>query len=107
MSTFTPGPWEPNGFAIEAPQPKGCFVIAHCYHDNDEFVDQGIDEATAEANARLIAAAPKMLAALKAVHPFLEELELTDYNLTEEEDPVVAPVLAMVEDAIERAEGRR
>jgi hypothetical protein len=63
----TPGPWVSNGFAIE--QENGpAFVIAHIEHDGDpDWPDQGIDESTAEANARLIAAAPDMLAALKAL----------------------------------------
>jgi hypothetical protein len=57
----TAGPWMTNGTAIETVV-EPSYVIASVYEG--DAVD--IDSATADANARVIAAAPDLLAALKA-----------------------------------------
>ena len=70
MGEYTPGPWR---LEVEAD-------ALHVYSPREEilhFSDAGWDEftrATYEANARLIAAAPDLLAALEAV------LRTTDIN---------------------------
>lgn len=56
----------------------------------------------AEANARLIAAAPDMLAALKAWHAFMSEGWITNNN----EDPEALALLQQSKAAIAKAEGR-
>ena len=58
MAQHTPGPWVVNGAAIEQDQDRDAQVIAHVYDERD-----GIDEWG--SNARLIAAAPELLAALR------------------------------------------
>ena len=72
MSAHTPGPWkaEPNfrssGWFVD--QPTGARRIALV---NER--DASIERPECEANARLIAAAPELLEALKDVHRFLNE----------------------------------
>lgn len=86
MSAATKGPWfaksTATGFRIAALSIGG---------DNVAFTATGTDEQESEANARLIAAAPELLAALK--------LALHDV-------PSEAPHRAVAESAIARAEGR-
>ena len=72
MSKATPGPWS---FYTE-PQPNGCPIVgakglmiaqlAHSINYNDQ-------AETAIANARLIAAAPELLEALKTAHAHIED----------------------------------
>lgn len=68
MSAHTPGPWT-GGLMIDA----GGVIIAKVqtskkYIGASGFTNpKGPDEATAIANARLIAAAPELLAALKEI----------------------------------------
>ena len=70
MTTHTPGPWEPHRGVIgggnslrvckpDATKSRGCFSVA-------EAETIGIPRRQAEANARLIAAAPDLLAACKS-----------------------------------------
>jgi hypothetical protein len=54
MSKHTPGPWKQRGLVVMEDSPRQMFVA-------DVFVNTPGDEA--EANARLIAAAPDLLAA--------------------------------------------
>jgi hypothetical protein len=58
-------------------------------------------EAEQQANARLIAAAPELLAALKAAHAALDSIYETEGLITEER-----ATLARIEAAIAKAEGR-
>lgn len=88
---FTPGPWEAvdhysdelsvvdsRGFEIaEAPATailldySDKLGIKHWAHSPDASLDLSADEQA--ANARLIAAAPELLAALEAVMPFIDD----------------------------------
>ena len=63
MPKHTPGPWRSYGrfVATSTPDVKTDREIAACE----------TSDGRAEANARLIAAAPKMLEALKAIEPWL------------------------------------
>jgi hypothetical protein len=66
MSKHTPGPWETDRDNIHTGQ---IAIIHHCLNNNWVEVwspNWPIDEAEQEANARLIAAAPEMLEALRA-----------------------------------------
>lgn len=60
MSAHTPGPWIANGSAVETDRPRGqpSDVLAFLH------LDAGLPT---EANARLIAAAPDLLVALKRI----------------------------------------
>lgn len=65
----TPGPWsQSRDLVLDS---RG-WSIARCM-EGDEFIDQ-------EANARLIAAAPEMLAALASVNKLISEAAMTGFN---------------------------
>lgn len=86
MSKHTPGPWC-FGSVIQTQDHVGIAQII----DNEEWPNGQV-----EANARLIAAAPEMLAALKATDELLARL---NYR---ERSPARKPILG----AIAKAEGR-
>lgn len=73
MSEHTPGPWiiETEPFNVWT---TDGFLIAHCVRGFGDFND---DEAweTGVANARLIAAAPDLLAACKRAEKCIKEYE--------------------------------
>lgn len=73
----TPGPWTIKaGFIVaEASGWKGAFVAKPLHVDIDNKVS---DTPRAEANARLIAAAPDMLAALELVAPIYAHIDQRD-----------------------------
>ncbi len=102
----TPGPWYQFGCGVTDENPKHVKpgtplnLIAATGDD----CDPG-DESQQIANARLIAAAPELLAALNDALPLLEGFEDADMH-EDDEVPIVAPVLAKVRAAIAKAEGR-
>ena len=55
QATHTPGPWKVNGYMVRTDCKISLFVANCCYGATDAI----------EANARLIAAAPELLAALE------------------------------------------
>lgn len=61
----TPGPWKAEGYYVWAEGREYC--VALCQKDNGEGVYRPRTEAECSANAAIIAAAPKMLAALETV----------------------------------------
>lgn len=66
MSKYTPGPWKRRGNTVSGP--FGVTVV-HCM-DNGVWGEKGchsITKTEANANARLIAAAPELLEALEAL----------------------------------------
>jgi hypothetical protein len=74
MNKHTPGPWEIVGMKKE-PQTVGAIVSYHSYRDGKYVCGMSvcIYGEEAEANARLIAAAPDLLAACERA---LEKLNL-------------------------------
>jgi hypothetical protein len=85
-----------NNFAIET-EAAPAFVLAHIEHDGDpDWPSQGIDERTAEANARLIAAAPDLLDALRTIVEYGPQSGMK----------ADAPMLIAARAAIAKAEGR-
>lgn len=100
MSTqHTPGPW-----LVEA---KNCHMgdIATVHNTDDEWVtiyaprwmETGLDKHEQSANARLIAAAPDLLAALKSVLNWIDDnCETSGFDAIE----------AQADTAIAKAEGR-
>jgi hypothetical protein len=95
MSAHTPGPWSIGMScdmtpAVCVPVPPGegsSFVVAHI----NRMPRMGIVQGCAEANARLIAAAPELLAALRAIldecspdkRPYSTESWLPDHLLAD------------------------
>lgn len=67
--------------------------------EDNWFIDCGIEE-NAEANANLIAAAPDMYEALKAIRDFLVEYRRTV------NDPSSWPILNKMNEALAKAEGK-
>lgn len=101
-ASHTPGPWEipPNPHGDDTrrfiwPEPTGDFVAGECRDTGFciAVVSPRADVAVLEANARLIAAAPDLLQALKAIA---------------ENDPGMRPRdwLATAHAVIAKAEGR-
>lgn len=72
MSAHTPGPWSANlsrnGSRFDVCDSKGVLVCSMSWHHSSRQHYTLRDES--EANAGLIAAAPTMLAALKAIAQF-------------------------------------
>ncbi len=102
-SAHTPGPWEFTSGPHDDPDFEDCdFLIAE-QRARGEVVATALTVATgsSEANARLIAAAPELLAALKAAAQFIEpEID---------RGPVVngwQNTIDMVHAAIAKAEGK-
>ena len=98
----TPGPWilirhphDPIGFSINEPV-FGC--IAERYTDERLMDDERV--AVTIANGQLIAAAPDMLAALKAIVDSSDERFMVAMT-------VPRWLLAQAQDAIARAEGKK
>jgi hypothetical protein len=99
MNKHTPGPWSSRGRAIRGPHPKDpagrARIVAKAIWDNGTYVDE------AEANARLIAAAPELLEALEDLVCLAEramrESESGEWMVDEE--------LRDARDAIEKARG--
>ena len=72
MAEHTPGPWEAveNGGRLATDVFAGDLQIADCDWPQGE-----LDGVTLESNARLIAAAPSLLAALKEVLAHVEDMD--------------------------------
>lgn len=101
--THTPGPWhvEPHRddcLWVAVPAPVGRKVIAVLCIGFDEPWD-----SQQHANARLIAAAPDLLEALKAAQRDLETVEREMQGIAPE---AVSPALPIIRAAIAKAEGR-
>lgn len=93
MIGHTPGPWYVNDDCIEADGPEGPRdVTVAVVHLN----------ASIDADARLIAAAPELLEALKSL--FADWVMLVGEDLRNDE---VALLWKCCEDAVAKAEGRR
>lgn len=94
---ITPGPWEFNYNGGEAPT-----VIYAGELTDETFVAelcQGLPPMETWANARLIAAAPELLAALKAARDFIQGCSCSSEN-------AVCEVVEQCDEHIRKAEGR-
>jgi len=107
VSKHTPGPWDVQQLAscqaIQAgPKIRICHLPDHIEHDGEpcgsiESQDKTQDEI--DANARLIAAAPELLAALRDLQTYLDECNPFA-------GPAVVGILrSKVDAAIAKAEG--
>ena len=103
MSGFTPGPWAVRkervnsgfGLMVGSRDPGKRYTIAHI------FKTINVSPETIEADARLIASAPDLLAALTRALPYVETAEADEAYKPGE----VAKVTAMIRAAIRQAEG--
>lgn len=86
MSKHTPGPWQICGARgcscrmIWGDSGEVCIGVAHSAHWKSAIGDPWPKDEMADANARLIAAAPDLLAACKAYIAF-ENYELPSYAI--------------------------
>ena len=98
MSEHTPGPWK---YGVRR---DGSMWLSLGNPEKGPHY-QG-DLVASEADARLIAAAPDLLAACEVVVAFLDRLEDGDESLLRIRQRVHAPLRAALEPAIAKAEGR-
>lgn len=110
MSKHTPGPWYANGAYVSKIRDSGYTLpITRVY--NQQSGSPGIEPdmtlAEAQANARLIAAAPDLLAALKAVtpHAFGHSKPGCKGGVRDPENCDVCKAIWAARDAIDKAEG--
>jgi len=77
MSKHTPGPWRTTGLNVRSGDALVAVIVDH-------WADEKTPEPEKEANARLIAAAPDLLDALKtmvmAFHTYAPKTDGAEYN---------------------------
>lgn len=97
MTTHTPGPWtlERNRATSLSVYGSDKVFVGEVYNEIDEPLQ------TEEANARLIAAAPELLEALKLAQSWM----ITEPN-NDEDDTEHTRVVELVHETIAKAEGR-
>lgn len=81
MTKHTPGPWYKQGTYIGITPTGRRFLIGEVYQDN------GVEQA--QANARLIASAPELLFACKALLAYIVQDETQSSALPGEQDGVL------------------
>ena len=79
MIKHTPGPWRPS-----------CGMFVHAANNEFVAVAKGNDDETVEANARLIAAAPDMLAALQDAYDLLADPDADQFDAHRVEQHLLA-----------------
>lgn len=107
MTQHTQGPWSVNTLT---PWQTEVFAGSHLICEavgGQAHLGQPRDFAVDEANARLIAAAPEMLDALKFVFDHIADPERGPRDLYPAFGLHSSTAVAMVRDAIAKAEGRR
>lgn len=104
----TPGPWKVNTAQKESWNSVG--LIIHAPDGSAIAMSGGYNSDECKSNARLIAAAPKMLEALKEAEARLRSLAhiFNAPNFTDRYDdgPLTERTLGIVTDAIAQAEGK-
>ena len=100
IKLHTPGPWTVDYTDYNLRIYSGDLLIAEVNGSTEHIKVRGLDEETTEANARLIAAAPDLLATLEQVLARVETLNL--FTERGEEAKVVEQARA----AIGKATGR-
>jgi hypothetical protein len=105
--THTPGPWKVIGknetqVCSGAIQGASGYVVAQAYSSPSAKIPYKDLWAECEANARLIAAAPDMLAALKAANSVINQ-----YRQIADDEAVEDEVHAVIRAAIAKAEEGR
>ena len=70
MAEHTPGPWRSDSPYVSAPSGEHRKIVADCDHYFSDDECEYLSDDECEANIRLIAAAPELLAALEGpMHP--------------------------------------
>jgi len=97
-SKHTPAPWEVDGLAIDASQ----YEVAVCSQGLDEDENQ-MPREEAEANAKLISAAPELLEACKCALADLEGLRAEGIFYEDEGKPPQVETIEELQAAIKKA----
>jgi len=95
MSEFTPGPWR---YYSRENQIQGEFLVAHIYEQPTEKIKL--------LNASLIAAAPEMYEALQIALKLITD-SYSRIAMDEGYWPTVKPIVAQIDAALAKADGRR
>lgn len=95
MSKHTPGPWDAGLERMGDPDKRKIWATSL---QVASAASMWISQEVQEANARLIAAAPEMLEALKEAKEFIENLQLPDSEWSRTLDLCVAAI-AKAEDS--------
>ena len=90
------GPWGWWETDIDGPTGEGCFLSLRQYHGGE----------VGQANARLIAAAPELLEALRRVAEALEAVWQSEMEWTGEWDMLPPDAIERAKSAMAKAEGR-
>lgn len=102
----TPGPWILDDFEVSG-EVSGAATCRVLEADDFPCIEEGTEadvQAECEANARLIAAAPDMLEALRDCASVLPQYRLKGNTLTDDE--ALEAVLERVTEIVAKAEGR-
>jgi len=95
----TPGPWIVDGVDITTEGSKDFVTVA--------IVETSKPVEVVHANARIIAAAPELLEALKLAHSLLENmLEQEEYEVSSEVGEAIENIQETIMNALAKAEGR-
>lgn len=98
---FTPGPWKWNeSVTIMTDGALGDVCIAEVY--NPKWIHTP-GKVTREANARLIAAAPEMLAALEAIHKGFVDGSIKFTKKRQSDSDPYHPANTLMNEAMEKA----
>jgi hypothetical protein len=105
VTGHTPGPWrvtysDDGGFQVGVELHDGAFDVVICVRGS---WTHRVKESL--ANARLIAAAPELLAALKEMREFIR-IRFPDDSLASGNWPTVKPLVEKWDAAIAKAEGK-
>ena len=106
----TPGPWETQLWKLG--EAKTAQIVVNGKSDCVAFIKplfHHVEEAPRggemEANARLIAAAPELLAALKILEVGCSEASLRHHQKSGTTDKLAETLLQIIREAVEKAEG--
>lgn len=102
MSGYTKGPWVVGSRHTEGGVYTNDGVLVANTHGSYRNYDREVQIAEQDANARLVAAAPDMLAALKLVRAW-QRGETTAYD---SEESLVDALMAALDAALTKAEGQ-
>ena len=99
-TTYTPGPWAVSTVPIQS-SGGGCVChqigpFSACIYDDWRPSERGFDSATLAANARLIAAAPELLEALRSILNGSIRISDKRDDMLSEHDPKVISARAAI-----------
>lgn len=101
MTQHTPGPWEPTLGQVPPESVWNQHGFARICRLSDRYDSGPLSNSTITANARLIAAAPDLLAALEALAEFIPDIALHNTQAMMRRDTAINLTMA----ALAKAKG--